>query len=131
MHHGCCAVCGQHAGWSEPFGADSVWIRLEVAHILGGRYGRVDDPRNLLLLCGRLDGRGCHQSDQGGGLTLPLKLAAKRRVDPELYDRAFLQGRLGRPLPRAADLSALLKFASRNRPAIEFRAVLTEGLTDG
>ena len=87
--HPRCALCGFRAG--QPGG----W--LEVAHMLGGRYGRIDDARNLLMLCVQYDGHSCHRYTEPIA-RFGLLLALKRETDPAQYDRAWLETVRGRLL---------------------------------
>lgn len=84
---------------------------LDSHHILNGKYGRVDDERNLLGLC-RFE---CHLRAEGvqirgedgeklPKLTLENCLWLKRESDPEFYDRDWLQRVMGKrilPEPEA------------------------------
>lgn len=99
--HSQCAICGRRNGY-DPNGQFYV---LDVSHILGGRYGRVDDPRNLYLGCRAVQGLkdGCHDLQHASQISLAQVLSAKKRVDPELYDRQFLESLMGnRRLPETA-----------------------------
>jgi hypothetical protein len=95
-----CACCGR-TDW------------LESHHILNGAYGRVDDRRNLLRLCGA----ECHPRAEGERrrgpdgqvlpkLTLADCLALKQASDPEFYDREFLQRLMGKRILPAAALAS-------------------------
>lgn len=87
--HQRCALCGFRAG---QFGG---W--LEVAHILGGRYRRIDDVRNLLMLCVQTDGHSCHRFAEPIA-RFGLLLTLKRDTDPEQFDPYWLEMVRGRPL---------------------------------
>lgn len=92
-----CALCGFRAG---KFGG---W--LEVAHILGGRYGRIDDERNLLMLCVQTDGHSCHRYTEPIA-RFGLLLTLKRDTDPEQYDAAWLEQVRGSPLGEFLEVPA-------------------------
>lgn len=79
---------------------------LHKHHILGGAK-RIDDQRNLLLLCFQWNANDCRCHDVYHGervpradgywpaLTLGAILGVKRESDPDNYDPAWLQEVLG------------------------------------
>ena len=110
---GVCWRCGRTARdrpswWNAPFG-------IERAHIEGCNHQRRKDRRAVLALCS-LCHRVQHRDKFGKEafldlvhnyrpfrvLTLPEQLAIKSIVDPDYYDRKFLQTCSIRRLPRAA-----------------------------
>lgn len=72
-------------------------VKLSVHHILYGRDGRDDDPRNMLVVCG--DGvLGCHGDFHHGDPDAKAALARAIAAAPEKV--AFVEDRLGREAGR-------------------------------
>lgn len=75
-----CACCGARKGMPGV-------IRIAMHHILnGGRYGRPDRVWNLLALCERWDGQGCHQRLDKGREERAVCIVLKEESDPENSD---------------------------------------------
>lgn len=116
LTHQACCLCGARVG--------SFGTHLEAHHILGGRFGRVDDERNLAMLCGRLGCSG-HALAEGerlrgaSGAFLPrLKLEHVLWLKQEMgeLDREFLQSLMGkRILPEPEELPASLLALRKGR----------------
>lgn len=87
------------AKWQPRCAACPAIHGLETHHILNGRYGRIDDPRNFLRLC-----RSCHERF-GRSELLDICLWLKLKSDPLHYDREWLgkiyRGNGSRLLPKA------------------------------
>lgn len=103
-----CWACGRDES-QRPDRWFSEWF-LDRAHIVN--KPRIEDVRAVVLLC-----RLCHSRASGARipgcqghdwprLTVAHLLWLKRRFQPELYDRAFLQRYSVRILPRAQKLPA-------------------------
>lgn len=90
-------------------------------HLLGGRFGRIDDRRNFLMLCGGW----CHllaEKHQLRGasgelvpyLTLANCLWLKKESDQEWYDIAYLQQLAGKwRLPEPEEPARCLSYRPR------------------
>jgi 5-methylcytosine-specific restriction endonuclease McrA len=75
---------------------------LQTHHLLNGRFGRIDDRRNLLRLCEK-----CHRLAEGERvrdeytkslhpkLTLANCLALKQASDPKYFDMSWLRSKSG------------------------------------
>lgn len=79
--------------------------KIEVHHILNGKYGRPDIPENLSFLCGGFKGI-CHRLAEGEcirnsdgdpyiNLSLANILYLKQKHDPQNYKPEVLQARMG------------------------------------
>lgn len=117
---GRCWRCGRTASqrpafWHAPFG-------IERAHIDGCNHPRRQDRRCVWSACSM-----CHQIQHGFTfpqneisaipLTLPELLAIKKFVDPDYWDREFLQTCSIRRLPEEANLeqAKVISWAAQNQ----------------
>ncbi|HEV3343075.1 MAG TPA: HNH endonuclease [Pirellulales bacterium] len=104
----CCAVCHlpNDVGWPQPC----------AHHIVKRSRRRVDEPWNLLWVCGLchavLEGERMFRNGRRLLLSFANALWCKRDANPEEFDRAKLAAAYGRPLPRLQKPPAVF-FAER------------------